>query len=130
VNVIESEFLVFFDVDDTLILWDSIFNNPQDQVWITDPYDGAKVGVTPHHAHIKLLQNYHARGATIVVWSQNGYSWAKSVVQALKLEPHVHLIMSKPRIYVDDLPSKEWMGEHMYLPKDHHFGSSSYVKEE
>lgn len=125
-TVIHSENILVCDVDKTLILHRLELTEEErealDIVQFTDPYDGSIVTRFVHAAHRKLLVNHKARGALVIVWSQNGYQWAEAVVKALGLEAYVDFIMSKPRMHCDDLPSSEWMGERIYLKPDHVFG--------
>jgi hypothetical protein len=125
-KLIANESNIFFDCDDTLVLWDKPDNIPVDSVDRLDimcPYEGRPLCVYRHNPHIKLLINHAARGSHITVWSASGYQWAEAVVKALGLEPYVHVIMSKPRAHVDDLPASEWMGERIYLQPDSPWGN-------
>lgn len=118
-NVIHNEQVYCFDVDDTLVLWDDKFHAPEEgRIRITDPYDGAVVYLKPHVRHIKLLKQMHGRKRFVVVWSQGGVKWAESVVEALELKPFVHLVMTKPFGYVDDIPVSSWLKNHIFLPHD------------
>lgn len=124
--VISSEQVIFFDCDDTLVMWtenNSGFQESAETVGVTDPYEKTITYLVPHKPHIKLLKNRHKRGSTIIVWSANGYAWAENVVRALELEPYVHFIMSKPQAYVDDLTAAEILGERMYLQPDSAWGN-------
>ena len=111
-KIVETEMVVTIDVDDTLILWDE----PNDKsISILDPNDGSINRVTPHDFHIKLLKKHAGRGYTIIVWSQGGYHWARSVVVALGLQRYVDFVMTKPCKYIDDLPCAAWMGPRLYF---------------
>jgi phosphoserine phosphatase len=128
-KTIQNENVIFFDVDDTLVLWESRSVGSADwareaRVNVVDPYDNKTVYLTKHQPHIKLLMNHKARGSTVVVWSQGGYAWAEAVVKALGLEEYVDLIMSKPRTYVDDLPVSDWLKDRVYISRDSSWGSS------
>ena len=70
-----------------------------------------------------MLKDRKARGATIHVWSANGYQWALAVVRALELEAYVDFVQSKPTMYVDDLQASEILGERLYLGKDSAYGT-------
>lgn len=48
-----------------------------------------------------------ARGHVIVVWSQGGVDWAKTVVRELKLESFVDFVLAKPSWYADDKMPEE-----------------------
>lgn len=119
-TAIQNERVIFFDVDNTLVL-------PANEITkttlrIIDPYDGEIRYREPHFPHMKLLRNYNARKAFVVVWSKNGYQWATAVINALGLTNFVDLIMTKPCVYVDDEPPVKWMGEHVFIPSTDSFG--------
>jgi hypothetical protein len=116
---IENEQIYMYDVDDTLVMWTNHFTQPgEGRVRIVDPYDQAPVYLKPHERHVKLLKQMHGRGRYIVVWSQSGVQWAHAVVEALGLSDFVHLVMTKPTGYVDDLPADQWMRDRIYLPTE------------
>jgi FMN phosphatase YigB (HAD superfamily) len=110
--VIDTESTIFFDVDDTLVMW----GKEENRIEVKEPYYGEPTFVTPHKGHIKILKDRKARGSFIVVWSAGGYRWAAAVIKALKLEEYVDLVMTKPHAYVDDKQPNEIMGERIYLP--------------
>ena len=105
-KVYESENIVCFDVDDTLVIW----NVPPGEEGNTRVFDnfGFKEKLLPHRAHIKLLKQFKARGQFVIVWSQGGHQWASEVVKYLELTEYVDLIMAKPKWIVDDLPASAW----------------------
>lgn len=132
----------FFDVDDTLIMWNRPSVDDPNAIEITCPTsralraiqdlneDGSltpdadvepiEVGtwverVTPHKKHIEQLKLHKLRGHTIVVWSAGGWEWAEAAVRALKLEKYVDLVIEKPTWYYDDLQPHEFMGKRYYL---------------
>lgn len=115
--VIKSESIMYWDCDDTLVLWTDAPQSLKEGefVDIIDPYDEKNVRLKIHYPHVKLLKNKFNRGTTVVVWSSNGYRWAEAVVNALGLQSYVHLIQSKPQAYVDDLTAGEILGERVYL---------------
>lgn len=94
-NIIENELIVMVDVDGTLI-------RPADKGSLSLPYGSGIKSYEPITAHVDLVKEYHNRGYYITVWSAGGFKWAWRVVQALKLERHVHQVMSKPSKFVDD----------------------------
>jgi hypothetical protein len=106
-----NEYPVFFDVDNTLVMWCTDLPD----VEIKDPYGKGVIKLKKHNKHIKLMKDYHARGCQIIVWSAGGRAWAKAVVKALKLKKYVDIILTKPVKLVDDLDCKEWMGPRIYL---------------
>lgn len=120
--VVDKESTIFFDVDDTLVMWGIKVKKKQKLVAITNPHDGSQEYLAPHAGHIKVLKDRKARGSYIVVWSSGGYAWAKAVIKALKLEKHVDLIMTKPHMYVDDKKASQFMGEHLYIPYGSGYG--------
>lgn len=125
--VIESDKIIMFDVDDTLVEWihDSRMNWPDIQARLVEfntPFSKIsgrdhKYALLPIEDSIELLINESKRGMFIVVWSAGGYEWAKEVVRGLELEPYVDLIMSKPLGYIDDLACNEWMGQRIRVRK-------------
>lgn len=108
----ESEMNVFYDCDDTLVMW---HDEPCDII-IKDPYEeGISHNLKKHKKHIKLLKTHKAQGYGVVVWSAGGAKWAQSVVDALELNDHVDIIMAKPVKFIDDLTANEIMGTRVYL---------------
>ena len=125
-KVIKSHRIVFIDVDDTLVIWDWKDISPDGigLITVSDPVSGFTQQLLPHERHINLLKQFKARGHTVVVWSQGGYSWADTVVKALGLEELVDVVMSKPDWYIDDIPAAAFMGKNVCLhptdpTKDH-----------
>ena len=116
-NVIRSSRIVMFDVDDTLVIWDWKAINPEGigLMSIIDPNDSVSVLVQPHNRHIELMQQFKARGHTVVVWSQGGHAWAEAVCKALGIEVLVDFVMDKPNWYVDDLHASAWMKSPIFL---------------
>lgn len=109
---LNNEFLAYFDVDDTLIMHD----NKRYTHVITDPYNNKiKVKVRVHKRHIDLMKRYKDRGFGIVVWSNGGCQWAKTVVEHLKLTDLVDLVVSKPNKVIDDLQLNEILSSRVYL---------------
>ncbi len=119
-NVLESSNTVFFDVDETLILWDTKERKGRkDFILVEDPHlNGMKVKVYPHYAHGNILRRNYHQGRIVVVWSAAGHLWAKAIVKALKLEKYVSLVMEKPVQYVDDVPMEFWKPKRIYLEID------------
>lgn len=125
-TIVENELLVFFDVDDTLVMWEPL---SPDHIEVKNPYNTDSDWVKPHQGHIKILKDRHARGSTIIVWSAGGYKWAHAVVEALGLSQYVSFIMSKPFMYVDDKEASQILGERLYLGKDSDYGKKTINKE-
>lgn len=116
-KTIKSHRSVFYDVDDTLVIWNWKDFDPEgkDVFEITDQQSEITAKLLPHKRHIELLRQFKARGHTVVVWSQGGWSWAESIVKALGIEEAVDIVMSKPDWYVDDIPAAGFMGRNVYL---------------
>lgn len=104
-KIVTNEFMVFFDVDETLVMH-SLDNK---DVHVVDPYDQTDLYLTEHKKHVKLLKDHKARGYYVVVWSANGWRWAKEIVTQLALESYVDEIMTKPIKVVDDLQPNEFL---------------------
>ena len=109
-KVIEADKIVFFDCDDTLVMWGH--ENHPDAVTFKDIYDpnpDAVYALVPHQRHVKMVSTYKQHNYTVVVWSQGGWQWAKEVVRVLGLEDKVDLVMSKPDVYIDDIEASKFM---------------------
>ena len=126
--VVKNDGCIFFDCDDTLVMWDNKYkleddNGNKNTISITDPYHEPAMysplpsvyELVPHDKHIQYLKDSKIKNKnTIVVWSAGGYLWAEAVVKALGIEEYVDAVMTKPYRYVDDLPAKEFMGIRIY----------------
>ena len=113
-KLIESEDVVMYDCDDTLVLWFTECD-PSEKIQITCPYGRSETWLKPHKRHIELLKKHKERGMTVIVWSAAGYKWANAVVKALNLEEYVDFCMTKPNKYVDDLQANEILGVRIFL---------------
>jgi len=113
--VIEDKPIAYFDVDDTLIMWEEHLINQED---LTDPKTVQinNMIMLVHKVHVEIMKKHKARGHTIVVWSQGGSEWAELAVKALELEEVVDIIMPKPYWAYDDLPYDKALGERKYIP--------------
>ncbi len=117
-SFIENEQVYPFDVDKTLVSVRRTSPLPGD-IKLINPYTSQTVYVRPHEGHIDLLKEMHGRGRFIVLWSASGAKWALAVRDALGLGPYVHITMTKPIGYIDDMPAQNWMGTRIYLePED------------
>jgi hypothetical protein len=116
-DLIENEMVSCFDVDETLVLDRDPKNRTEERssIFVLSPYDGSFNFRIPHEKHIQLLKQMHGRGRFIVVWSGAGAQWARNAIEALELEPYVHMILTKPIVFVDDLPVEKWMNNRVYL---------------
>lgn len=121
-HVVDNERVIPFDVDNTLIMPFINAGMARATVEIFDPYSEQTVLRLPHYPHIKLLKNYLARGAFVIVWSKNGSRWAHEVLKALKIDHKNLVAMTKPFAYVDDELSIKWIGEHVYIDPNDNFG--------
>lgn len=107
-----------FDVDDTLAIWPKDFriNKPGRVKFL---YGGENVYLEEHSFHTLFLKQCYLRGDHVIVWSANGYEWARQVVAEFKLEQHVSLVMSKPIRHVDDKEEKtSIVGPRVFIPHE------------
>lgn len=130
-KVIENDNCLFFDCDDTLVMWGTSYHKVDDNgikntILIPDPWEAVTMygrtrgmnELVPHDKHIQYLKDSKIKNKnTIVVWSAGGWEWALAVVKALGIEEYVDAVMAKPHAYVDDLNCKEFMGQRIY--KEH-----------
>lgn len=116
----KKELRAAFDCDDTLIIWpDDHYTPKEGRVKIECPYEkGTFFYLIPHKRHINYLIAQKERKHEVIVWSQNGWAWAKSVVEALKLENYVDRVETKISKYFDDLPADSWM-DRIFLEHDY-----------
>lgn len=141
-KVLPCKLPTYFDVDDTLIMWNLPAADDPDVIEIEcptsrterallemddagdlnpeTPTETVSVGswkqrVKPHKKHIAQLKQHFLRGHTIIVWSAGGWEWAEAAVRALGLQDFVHLVIEKPVWYYDDLPANEILGKRYYL---------------
>lgn len=120
-NVIKNELTIFFDCDDTLVMWKDNPTQPgEGKVEIFDPNDPDEPYryLYPHRRHINFLKKCASRGYSVTVWSNGGWAWAEQIVLALGLEDHVNKVESKPLKIVDDLPYGETFPNRLYLKYD------------
>lgn len=119
-NVIRSENNIMVDVDGTLIdhvAPDSLSTLPTEEVLsVSDPLQAGKlIKVRINKAMVRLLEEEHNRGSTIIVWSRGGYRWASNVIQALGLDNKVDYVMTKPLVYFDDVEVQDWLKYRVFL---------------
>lgn len=105
--VVKDKPIVFFDVDDTLVLWNQHVTEENEHLIVEDIYEL----VLKHEPHVEKVKEFKLRGHTVVVWSQGGSEWAEKVVNALGLRQFVDIIMPKPYWFFDDLPASAFMDE-------------------
>ena len=107
--VIDDKPIAYFDVDDTLVMWDY-------DAEALEFVEINRMCMPVHRIHVEIMKKHKARGHTIVVWSQGGSEWAEMAVKALGLEDTVDIIMPKPYWAYDDLPYDKALGERKYIP--------------
>ena len=96
----------YFDVDDTLIMWDY---GEEDDELVEVKFHSLHRYFRPHKKHIADLKKFSDMGYTIIVWSQSGGDWAEHIVKALDLEEYVDICLGKPNVYYDDIPVGSFM---------------------
>lgn len=106
-KIIKGDKVAFFDVDDTLIMWDIKATEPGELVKI----ESAKYtrDCLPHKKHMAELKRLKQKGWSIVVWSASGSDWAASAVIALGLSSYVDVVVAKPECYYDGLDINTWL---------------------
>ena len=107
-RVVKSENISYFDVDQTLIMWDAHGLEEADFYGVMKNFD-------PHEKHIEFLKSLKQRGSYIIVHSGNGWLWAKNVVEALQLTEFVDEVKSKPTRIIDDKDYSNWLPTRIYL---------------
>jgi len=110
----------FFDVDGTLLSWDTPEGvDINDDRMVSVRCRGHCEKLFPNQHNIKLLKQFAQRGIAVIVWSAGGSDWAEAVVQALNLEEYVSVVTGKPDYYIDDLENpREFMGKHIFINLD------------
>jgi len=110
----KNGYTVFFDVDDTLIIWaNNTALDAEACISITD--NTGTILARPHQEHIHALMDAHNAGHTVVVWSQGGADWAETVVKALQIEKFVDCCITKPTHLYDDLDYYLWLPKRLFL---------------
>lgn len=106
-NIIKGKKFVYFDVDDTLVLW---HQEGEDLVAFSNPDDASDVWMLkPNWPIIAKLKQHKRDGDTVIVWSQGGWDWAQEAVSVLRLESYVDAVMTKPHMFYDDIPAERFM---------------------
>lgn len=106
------EDVVFFDIDDTLILWGKA---EESNVSFIEPYSGFEEEGLRHDDHIERMKQHKALGHYIIAWSGGGGRYAEKAIEALGLSDYVDLCISKPMQYYDDMDAGDFMGRRSYL---------------
>ena len=111
---IPSGTTIYFDVDDTLVFWQTPKGYEKEEVKFK--CNGVISKRVPNKHNIELLKKMYESGHIVVVWSKSGVRWAEAVVKSLKLTKYVHATLSKPTSFVDDNHDpRDWMGSHSYI---------------
>lgn len=110
-----KEPIVFFDIDDTLVSWDSYnYDTTADQKTLVEficPNSGKSFWLEAINENINAMKVHKLRGHTVVLWSAGGAEWAKEVSSKLEVAVYVDAYMSKPSWFYDDIPSSSFMPE-------------------
>jgi len=100
------EKVVYYDMDETLVLWNYEPTNEILNKLVT--VDGT--GLLPNESMIISMKRNKIRGFGIILWTHSSMELANKIVKALGLEKVVDLIIPKPVRYYDDRPVEEWIG--------------------
>lgn len=112
--VIDNENIRPFDVDGTLIVENTKdFVGRTVEVW--DTITKKHLTFRVNEPMVRLLLEEHHRGNYVLVWSRGGKEWATEVIKALQLDSKVHLVMTKPIVYFDDLPVENWLKDRVFI---------------
>ena len=133
---IPNEKTVFWDVDDTLVLWNLGKKGDPGVIEVAVPVTRSQRTLTelgyeieelvseqgewleylvPHKKHIEQMRIHKSRGHFNVVWSAGGAAWAMAAVEALGIHGVVDIVMAKPAWAYDDkqpehfMPRSQWM---------------------
>ncbi len=109
--MISNEKIVAFDVDNTLVKRSSNGELVLSLYGIEGTYKIFKKNVEQIHTHI-------ARGWEVIVWSNNGPGWAKTVLDGLNIDKDKVHIMNKPMKIFDDEDASVWMPKRVHLHED------------
>lgn len=125
-SAVNQEQVIWFDIDDTLILHDHAAHPNLPKVLVHDPYTNARRLVAVHMPHLLVLKERANRGACIILHSAGGGRWAKAVACALDIEQLVYDCLSKPIAIFDDLPIKSAIGRTTYLSPNSKWKAKAY----
>lgn len=118
---------VYFDVDETLLLWDKPQGDTAKNYKPCREIAIFNLSFYVHEVHLARLILHHCIGDKVVVWSGGGEAWAREVVTRLAIEKSVDVILSKPDFYYDDKNFSEFKGNYLYFNLN---GSLKTVKKE
>lgn len=115
-KIIESDNIIYFDCDDTLVMWDAPQEARNNSIKFNNY--GWTENLVPNFRMIDVLKRNFEQGAFIIVWSQNGYKWASEVVKKLGLTKFVHQVQTKPKLIFDDIAPEEFI-KRAYVKPDY-----------
>lgn len=103
---------VYFDVDDTLLQWESCLEHDIDSIKVeSNGHTFYKRAILPN---VNALIDHSHAGHIVVVWSAGGVEWATSVIKALNIEKYVDVVLTKPDWYYDDQDADHWLPERQF----------------
>ena len=121
----------YFDVDNTLVIWEKDINKAlygskhllstsveKEEEYIKVHNNGHDFYFRPIKVHVNQLIQQKLKGLKVVVWSASGASWASSVISALKLNEYVDVILTKPNFYYDDREAAHFMPTRYFWAED------------
>jgi FMN phosphatase YigB (HAD superfamily) len=120
--VIKGKKYTYFDVDDTLIMWDyDLKSSPENHVQLKEQWEhGHTLTLCKNPLAIAALIDAKERGDVIVVWSQSGADWAEEAVNKLGLVDFVDLCISKPHVWYDDIPAERVFTDRIDIGKQYY----------
>lgn len=117
-EVIKSDKIVMFDVDDTLVLWAptaaQLLERGVPFKYLNSNHVVVEAKIVPHQIHIDHLRRHKMRGHTVFLWSAGGWPWCEAAAYALKIDGDVDYAMGKPDWIYDDksvvefMPKSQW----------------------
>jgi hypothetical protein len=119
--VIKGNQFVYFDVDDSLVMWQWPNEGTNDFITLRPWNDDEVKKLAINTEMVKQLIQHSIRNQTVVVWSAGGWKWAETVVKALGIEKYVTVVIEKPTWVFDDLPPNKFM------PKSRWVGNKNWL---
>lgn len=104
--------IVYFDVDDTILSWESCNKHDENAVKVIN--NGHIFYKKAIWSNVQALKDHSYAGHVVVVWSKGGVEWASSAIQALNLTDHVDVVLTKPDWYYDDQGAEHWLPERQF----------------
>lgn len=123
--VLKGDKYTYFDVDDTLIMWDYYMKDgPADLlVQMVEPWEhGHILTLVKNPLCIAAIIDAKERGETVVVWSQSGAEWAEEAVTKCGLTGFVDLCISKPHKWYDDISAEKIFTDRIDIGKQYYEG--------